>query len=137
MWFKIIFLLAMTHCLCQYIVKEADRDCNPTSRATHTVSASIQMSFVGERQMILSHKIRIYQNREQEQFLKKSCGVVRFSYNWGLAEWLNQYKNGGKPNPLKLKKQFNGIKQVEFPFLYEVSKCCSETAFANLARSCK
>ena len=87
--------------------------------------------------MIGSHKIRIYPNREQEQFLKKSCGVARFAYNWGLAEWERQYKNGGKPNHLKLKKQFNGIKQVEFPFVYEVSKCCSETAFANLGKAYK
>lgn len=67
--------------------------------------------------------------------MKKSCGVARFAYNWGLAEWQKQYKNGGKPNYLKLKKQFNGIKQVEFPFVCEVSKCCAETAFANLGRA--
>ena len=136
MWFKIIFLLAMTPCLCQYVLKEADRVA-PEHFATHKASASIQMSFVGERQMILSHKIRMYPNREQEQFLKKSCGVARFSYNWGLAEWQKRYENGEKPNHLKLKKQFNGIKQVEFPFVYEVSKCCSETAFANLGKAYK
>ena len=87
--------------------------------------------------MILSHKIRIYPNREQEQLLKKSCGVARFAYNWGLAEWQKRYENGEKPNHLKLKKQFNGIKQVEFPFVCEVSKCCSETAFANLGKAYK
>ena len=87
--------------------------------------------------MILCHKIRIYPNHEQEQFLKKSCGVARFAYNWGLAEWQKRYENGEKPNHLKLKKQFNGIKQVEFPFVYEVSKCCSETAFANLGKAYK
>ena len=87
--------------------------------------------------MILSHKIRIYPNLEQEQFLKKSCGVARFAYNWGLAEWQNQYKNGEKPNHLNLKKQFNGIKQVEFPFVCEVSKCCAETAFSNLGKAYK
>ena len=84
MWFKIIFLLAMTPCLCQYVLKEADRVA-PENFATHKASASIQMSFVGERQMILSHKIRIYPNREQEQFLKKSCGVARFAYNSGTV----------------------------------------------------
>ena len=87
--------------------------------------------------MILSHKISIYPNREQEQFLKKSCGVARFAYNWGVAEWSRQYENGGKPNYLKLKKQFNGIKQTEFPFVYEVSKCCAETAFTNLGKAYK
>ena len=69
--------------------------------------------------------------------MKKSCGVARFAYNWGLAEWQKQYKNGEKPNYLKLKKQFNGIKQVEFPFVREVSKCCAETAFLNLGRAYK
>ena len=87
--------------------------------------------------MILSHKIRIYPNSEQEQFLKKSCGVARFAYNWGLAEWQNLYKNGEKSNHLKLKKQFNGLKQFEFPFVCEVSKCCSEIAFANLGKAYK
>ena len=69
--------------------------------------------------------------------MKKSCGVARFAYNWGLAEWQNQYKNGGKPNHLKLKKQFNGIKRADFPFTCEVSKCCSETAFVNLGKAYK
>ena len=69
--------------------------------------------------------------------MKKSCGVARFAYNWGLAEWQNQYKNGEKPNYLKLKKQFNGIKKDEFPFTCEVSKCCTETAFANLGKAYK
>lgn len=87
--------------------------------------------------MIISHKIRIYPNKEQEVFLKKSCGVARFAYNWGLAEWQNQYKNGEKPNYLKLKKQFNGIKRADFPFTCEVSKCCTETAFANLGKAFK
>ena len=87
--------------------------------------------------MILSHKIRIYPNSEQEQFLKKSCGVARFVYNWGLAEWQNQYKNGEKPNHLKLRKQFNSIKKQEFPFVCEVSKCCSQNSFANLDRAYK
>ena len=87
--------------------------------------------------MIISHKIRIYPNKEQEVFLKKSCGVARFAYNWGLAEWQNQYKNGGKPNYLQLKKQFNGNKRAEFPFVCEVSKCCAETAFTNLGKAYK
>ena len=87
--------------------------------------------------MILSHKIRIYPNREQEQFLKKSCGVARFVYNWGLSEWQNQYKNGEKPNWMKLNKSFNFIKKQEFPFVCEVSKCCAQIAFANLGKAYK
>ena len=87
--------------------------------------------------MILSHKIRIYPNKEQEQFLKKSCGVARFAYNWGLAEWQNRYKNGEKPNHLKLIKLFNSVKKQEFPFVCEVSTYCSQIAFANLGKAYK
>ena len=87
--------------------------------------------------MILSHKIRIYPNKEQEVFLKKSCGVARFVYNWGLAEWQKQYKNGEKPTRFKLDKSFNSIKKDEFPFVCEVSKCCSQIAFMNLGRAYK
>ena len=87
--------------------------------------------------MIISHKIRIYPNKEQEVFLKKSCGVARFAYNWGLAEWQTQYKNGGKLNRFKLDKLFNSVKKQEFPFVCEVSKCSTQTAFANLGRAYK
>lgn len=87
--------------------------------------------------MIIAHKIRIYPNKEQEVFLKKSCGVSRFAYNWGLVEWKNQYKSGRKPNHFIIKKQFNEIKKQEFPFVCEVSKCCTETAFTNLGKAYK
>ena len=87
--------------------------------------------------MIISHKIRIYPNKEQEVFLKKSCGVARFAYNWGLAEWQTQYKKGGKLNGFKLDNLFNSVKKQEFPFVCEVSKCCTQTAFANLGRAYK
>jgi len=87
--------------------------------------------------MILAHKIRIYPNREQEQFLKKSCGVARFAYNWGLEEWERRYQNGGKINRFKLDKIFNSVKKKEFPFVCEVSKCCSQIAFRNLGRAYK
>ena len=87
--------------------------------------------------MILAHKIRIYPSREQEQFLKKSCGVARFVYNWGLAEWQNQYKNGRKPNHFMLEKLFNSIKKQEFPFVNEVSCCCYKCAFSNLGKAYK
>ena len=87
--------------------------------------------------MILSHKIRIYPNKEQEVFLKKSCGVARFAYNWGLAEWERQYKNGEKPDWIKLNKLFNSIKKDEFPFVREVSCCCALNAIANLGKAYK
>lgn len=82
--------------------------------------------------MIISHKIRIYPNNEQEILLKKSCGVARFAYNWGLATREEKYKNGEKIGSFELKKLFNSIKKTEFPFVCEVTKCASEDALLNL-----
>jgi putative transposase len=86
--------------------------------------------------MNLAHKIEFRPcTDKQEILLKKSCGVARFTYNWALAQWNSQYKLGNKPTPNKLKKQFNSIRREEFPWTYEVSKCASEQAFANLGTS--
>lgn len=82
--------------------------------------------------MIISHKIRLYPNKEQKILLKKSCGVARFAYNWGLATREEKYKNGEKITVFDLKKLFNSVKKTEFPFVCEVTKCAAEGALLNL-----
>lgn len=82
--------------------------------------------------MIVAHKIRLYPNKEQEILLKKSCGVARFAYNWGLATREEKYKNGEKITAFDLKKLFNTVKKTEFPFVCEVTKCAAEGALLNL-----
>jgi len=69
---------------------------------------------------------------EQVQWLLQACGVARFAFNWGLAEWRRQYEVGEKPSAYKLKKQFNAIRREQFPWSYEVSKCSVDTGFRNL-----
>jgi len=44
-------------------------------------------------------------NKYQEEFFRKSAGVARFAFNWALAEWQQQYADGGKPNYAGLQKQ--------------------------------
>jgi len=56
-------------------------------------------------------------------------------YNWGLSKWKEEYDKGNKPNGRGLKKQFNAVKKVEFPFVTEVTKCVVDTAFENLNKS--
>ena len=85
--------------------------------------------------MIVAHKIRMYPTKAQEILLKKSCGCARFTYNWALNKWNEEYKAGNKPSYLSLKKQFNAIKKEHYPFVTEVTKCASETAFVNLGRA--
>jgi putative transposase len=81
---------------------------------------------------ILAHKIRLYPNNKQKTMLAKSCGASRFAYNWALAEWKRQYDNGEKPNETKLRRDLNAIKKEQFPWMYEVSKCCVQQAVKDL-----
>lgn len=90
-----------------------------------------------ECRMILSHKIRIYPNKEQEVFLRKSCGVARFTYNWALEEWQKEYRNGNKPSAFKLNKKFNSVKKEKFPFVCEVNAVISLKSICNLEKSFK
>ena len=82
--------------------------------------------------MILSHKIALDPTVKQANLLARACGVARFTYNWALAEWSKQYKEGLKPNALELKKQFNALKLEQFPWVYESPKSANQQPFTNL-----
>jgi putative transposase len=87
--------------------------------------------------VILSHHISLDPTEEQKIFFAKACGVARFSWNWALNEWEKQYKEGKKPNSFSLKKQFNAIKEKEFPWIFESPKDANQTPFSNLQKAYK
>ncbi len=87
--------------------------------------------------VILSHKIRIYPNKEQEQALIRACGCARFAYNWAKSEWERQYKAGEKPTMFKIKKLWNSIKKEQFPWIYESPKDANIQAIINLGLAFK
>ena len=68
-----------------------------------------------------THKIKLEPNNSQATYFRKACGVKRFTYNWALAEWSRQYSAGFKPSAFQLKKEFNAVKKVQFPFVTEVT----------------
>lgn len=79
-----------------------------------------------------AHKIRLNPSAEQEKYLRQACGVARFVFNYGLAEWKRQYEAGEEPSAYKLKKQLNAVKRQEFSWMYDVTKCAVDTGFRNL-----
>ena len=81
-----------------------------------------------------THKIRLVPNKTQETFLRQSCGCARYAYNWGLALWNEQYKNGIKPNVYDIKKQWTASKP---DWAYEVPKDASLNAILNLGNGFK
>ena len=80
----------------------------------------------------LSHKIRLQPNREQLSYFVKACGTSRFVWNWALSEWKRMVDKGEKPHALELKKQFNAIKQTDYPWTYDVTKYASQQPFLHL-----
>lgn len=84
--------------------------------------------------MIKCVKIRLFPTTEQERLMYKSCGVARFAYNWGLAKWEEEYKQGLNPSKISLKKEFNNtVKRDEkYNWLYEVSGQITVQAFDDL-----
>lgn len=72
----------------------------------------------------------------QYTLLAKSAGVARFAYNWGLAEQQKHYQETGNffSDP-DLRRRLNTIKGDQFPWMYEVSKCCAQEALINLNRA--
>ena len=104
--------------------------------------------------VIRGHIIELMPNNKQITYFKKACGVSRFAYNWALAEWQRQYdadKNYrddclakgieadksklNSPDCFKLKKQFNVIKRLEFPFVMEVASSCQQEAIIQLGKA--
>ncbi len=85
--------------------------------------------------MIRAHKIRLNPTTEQEEYLRRACGVSRFVYNWALAEWQYQYDLGGNPSASELKRYFNAIKREAYPFVMDVLRDASNDGFEKLGKA--
>jgi len=82
--------------------------------------------------MQIAHKIELKANNTQETYFKKACGISRFTWNWALGKWNERYTAGLKSSGMDLKKQFNAIKEAEYPWTYEVTKYASQQPFLDL-----
>ena len=80
----------------------------------------------------LAHQIRLVPTPLQEEYFRKACGTARFAWNWALSEWKQRCEAGERVDGLKLKKEFNARKTVEFPWTYEVTKYASQQPFLHL-----
>ena len=111
--------------------------------------------------MILAHKIRINPSPEQETYFNQASGIKRFVYNWGLDFWKSSQLNWIAPLKKQLegyvgektvtitlprvtpksindiKKEFNSIKQYQYPWVYNVAKDVVEGAFQDLGTALK
>ncbi|MCD5417375.1 transposase, partial [Candidatus Bipolaricaulota bacterium] len=86
--------------------------------------------------MLLAHKIKLKPNNHQVTYFARAAGVARFTYNWALNRWKEQYEAGEKPSEkpseAMLRKQLNAIKAREFPWMGEVTKTAPQQAIKDL-----
>lgn len=82
--------------------------------------------------MIIAQRIALNPNNKQATYLRRACGVARFAYNWGLAEWRRQYEAGEKPTWPAIARKLNAIKREQFPWMMEVTNCAAAYSSKNL-----
>jgi len=84
---------------------------------------------------VLTHRIELKPNRIQEALFRQCVGASRFAYNWALAEWQRQFEAGEKPNEAALRRQFNALKPVEFPWVLDLPKSVAQQAIKTVGRA--
>ena len=95
-----------------------------------------------------AYRYELKANNKQRGLLLKHCGVARFAWNWALARRIELYKtHEGKERvttAITQHKELNSLKRLEYPWMYEVSKCAPQEAlrdldraYANFYRGCK
>src|ERR1051325_8816214 len=82
--------------------------------------------------MIFAHKIALDLTKAQEMYCRQAAGTARFTYNWGLAHWQQQYRDGEHPTAANLKKQWNAIKYERYPWLKDMHRDTHAQPFTNL-----
>lgn len=82
-----------------------------------------------------AHKIQLDPTVKQVEYFLRACGVSRFTHNWALEEWKKQYEAGEKPSGLGLKKQFNAIRHIDYPWTGEVLRDATSQPFTNLQKT--
>jgi putative transposase len=85
--------------------------------------------------LCLVHKIALEPTPEQRLFFDQAAGTARFTYNWALAERQERYASGGKPKGHLLKKSFNALRRVQFPWTYDVHRNATAQPFADLQKA--
>lgn len=93
--------------------------------------------------MLIAHKIALDPNNVQATYFACAAGTARFAYNWALAEWQRQYEAHKadaalpKPSQMALRRQLNGIKAEQFPWMLEVTKNAPQMAIIQLGAAFK
>ncbi|HZR39036.1 MAG TPA: transposase [Ktedonobacteraceae bacterium] len=84
-------------------------------------------------QITRGYRTELDLNNKQITACKKHAGCARFAYNWGLRRKEEVYRQTGRSiNAKALHRELNMLKQRDFPWIYECSKCAPQEALRDL-----
>lgn len=90
-----------------------------------------------------AHKIALDPTNVQATGLARAAGTARFAYNWALARWQEQYAAKKldptlpSPSQYSLRRELNGVKREQFPWMLESTKCAPQEAIIALGAAFK
>jgi putative transposase len=88
--------------------------------------------------VVRGYRTELDLNDEQRTACIKHAGAARFTYNWGLARSkVARRATGKRPTAIELHRDLNKLKQTEYPWMYEVSKCAPQEALRDLDKAYK
>ncbi len=91
--------------------------------------------------MTKAYRYELDPNNRQRSHLHQHAGVARFAYNWGLEHRIQLFKdNHGTErftDAMKQHKFLNSLKESQFPWMYQCSKCAPQEALRDLHRAFK
>jgi putative transposase len=86
--------------------------------------------------VVRGYKTELDLTNEQRTACLKHAGASRFAYNWALARSKEVYRATGKrPTAIELHRELNKLKQADYPWMYEVSKCAPQEALRDLDKA--
>ena len=84
------------------------------------------------------HPMAMPASRDMKK-LQQCVGLKRFTWNWGLAQRQERYKTKKKAerytNAVEQHREINQLKQTEFTWMYNYSKCIPQEALRDLERA--
>ncbi|MFX0182483.1 MAG: RNA-guided endonuclease InsQ/TnpB family protein [Candidatus Hodarchaeota archaeon] len=82
------------------------------------------------------YKYELKVNNKERTLLAKCAGTARFAWNWGLANRKQRFQTqtgtARYTDAMKQHKELNRLKQTDFSWMYEVSKCIPQEALRDL-----
>ncbi len=88
--------------------------------------------------VVKGYKTELDLNNAQITTCLQYAGTARFTYNWGLKRYQEEYQAGRKaPTAISLHKELNAKKKTDFLWMYNVSKCAPQEALRNLESAFK